>query len=94
MLLSAGLVSAPASWDAPSLTSTSRRSRCALFQAVEFRDQDAGTHIARVSAFAARMARRAGLDADRCVLIQRATPLHDIGKVAIPDPVLSKPPVL
>jgi response regulator RpfG family c-di-GMP phosphodiesterase len=40
------------------------------------------------------MARRAGLDADRCVLIQRATPLHDIGKVAIPDPVLSKPPVL
>jgi response regulator RpfG family c-di-GMP phosphodiesterase len=65
-----------------------------LCQAVEFRDQDTGTHVARVSAFAARVARRAGLDADRCVLIERATPLHDVGKVAIPDSVLLKPGAL
>jgi response regulator RpfG family c-di-GMP phosphodiesterase len=40
---------------------------------------------------AARTARSAGLDAERCGLIERASPLHDVGKVAIPDSVLLKP---
>jgi putative two-component system response regulator len=62
-----------------------------LSRAVEFRDHDTGVHIGRISAFAARTARRAGLDADRCALIERASPLHDVGKVAIPDSVLLKP---
>jgi putative two-component system response regulator len=62
-----------------------------LSRAVEFRDEDTGAHIARISAFAARTARRAGLDAERCRLIERASPLHDVGKVAIPDSVLLKP---
>jgi PAS domain S-box-containing protein len=62
-----------------------------LSRAVEFRDQDTGAHTARVGAFAARTARRAGLDAERCRLIERASPLHDVGKVAIPDSVLLKP---
>jgi PAS domain S-box-containing protein len=62
-----------------------------LSRAVEFRDEDTGAHIARISALAGGMARRAGLDADRCGLIERASPLHDVGKVAIPDSVLLKP---
>jgi PAS domain S-box-containing protein len=62
-----------------------------LSQAVEFRDKDTGAHIARVSANAARTARSAGLDAEQCALIERASPLHDVGKVAIPDEVLLKP---
>jgi PAS domain S-box-containing protein len=62
-----------------------------LSRAVEFRDEDTGAHIARISALAARTAQRAGLDADRCGLIERASPLHDVGKVAIPDSVLLKP---
>jgi PAS domain S-box-containing protein len=62
-----------------------------LSRAVEFHDEDTGAHIARVSALAARTARSAGLDAERCGLIERASPLHDLGKVAIPDSVLLKP---
>jgi response regulator RpfG family c-di-GMP phosphodiesterase len=62
-----------------------------LSRAVEFRDQDTGAHIARISAFAARTAKRAGMNAERCGLIERASPLHDVGKVAIPDSVLLKP---
>ncbi len=65
-----------------------------LSSAVEFRDQDTGAHIGRISGFAARIARRAGLDAGRCDLIERASPLHDVGKVAIPDSVLLKPGAL
>lgn len=62
-----------------------------LSQAVEFRDEETGAHIARVSANAARTARSAGLDAEHCALIEHASPLHDVGKVAIPDEVLLKP---
>lgn len=62
-----------------------------LSRAVEFRDKDTGAHIARISANAARTARSVGLDAERCALIERASPLHDVGKVAIPDEVLLKP---
>ena len=65
-----------------------------LSAAVEFRDQDTGAHIARISAFAARIARRAGLTPAHCQLIERASPLHDVGKVAIPDSVLLKPGAL
>ena len=65
-----------------------------LSSAVEFRDQDTGAHIGRISAFAARIARRAGLDPQRCELSERASPLHDVGKVAIPDSVLLKPGAL
>jgi putative two-component system response regulator len=62
-----------------------------LSRAVEFRDEDTGAHIARISAYASRIAHRAGVDPDRCRLIERASPLHDVGKVAIPDSVLLKP---
>ncbi|HTX07655.1 MAG TPA: HD domain-containing phosphohydrolase [Solirubrobacteraceae bacterium] len=65
-----------------------------LSTAVEFRDHDTGAHIARISAFAGRIARRAGLAAGLCQLIERASPLHDVGKVAIPDSVLLKPGAL
>jgi PAS domain S-box-containing protein len=62
-----------------------------LSRAVEFRDEDTGAHIARISTLAERLARRAGLDSARCKLIERASPLHDVGKVAIPDSVLLMP---
>jgi GAF domain-containing protein len=61
-------------------TETVRR----LSQAVEYRDGDTGAHIARMSALAGALARRAGLDAGQWRLIERASPLHDVGKVAIP----------
>ena len=82
----ADLQRAVADLDASQIETVRRLSR-----AVEFRDEDTGAHIARISALAARTARRAGLDADHCDLIQRASPLHDLGKVGIPDSVLLKP---
>jgi PAS domain S-box-containing protein len=77
---------AVASLDASQIETVRRLSR-----AVEFRDEDTGAHTARISALAARTARSAGLDAERCGLIERASPLHDVGKVAIRDSVLLKP---
>jgi putative two-component system response regulator len=85
----AELQRAVASLDASQIETVRRLSR-----AVEFRDEDTGAHIARMSALAARIGRSVGLDAERCRLIEHASPLHDVGKVAIPDRVLLKPGLL
>jgi len=62
-----------------------------LSLAAELRDDDTGCHVSRVSEYAARLAHEAGLAPERCELIRRASPLHDIGKIGIPDRILLKP---
>ncbi len=62
-----------------------------LALAAEFRDDDTGEHIERVGAGAALLARQLGLSTHEADLIGRAAPLHDIGKIAIPDSILLKP---
>lgn len=62
-----------------------------LAVAVEFRDDDTGDHTRRVGLLAASLAEGIGLDAPVVELIKRAAPLHDIGKVGIPDAILLKP---
>jgi putative two-component system response regulator len=62
-----------------------------LARAAELRDQETGQHIERVSRCSELIARRLGLPRDRCELIRIASPLHDIGKIAIPDSILRKP---
>lgn len=62
-----------------------------LSMAVEYRDDDTGGHIERVSRHCGALAAGAGLGADACDLIRFASALHDVGKVAIPDAVLLKP---
>ncbi len=62
-----------------------------LTQAAEFRDDDTGKHTRRVGEDAASIARILGLDDAETELIRRAAPLHDIGKIAIPDAILLKP---
>lgn len=62
-----------------------------LSLAAELRDDDTGCHVSRVSEYAALLAREAGLEPERCELIRRAAPLHDIGKIGIPDSILLKP---
>ncbi|NLX98751.1 MAG: response regulator [Rhodopirellula sp.] len=57
----------------------------------EYRDSDTGNHVRRVGAYAAIVARHMGLSAERVERIRLAAPLHDIGKVGIPDAVLHKP---
>lgn len=61
-----------------------------LAAAVEFRDDDTGNHTRRVGHVSALLAAEVGLDPISTELIRRAAPLHDIGKVGIPDSILLK----
>jgi len=62
-----------------------------LSMAVEFRDEDTGAHIERIGRFSTLLAEHIGMDPDFCERLGHAAPLHDVGKVAIPDAILLKP---
>jgi PAS domain S-box-containing protein len=62
-----------------------------LARAVEVRSAETGGHIDRMSRFCELIARRLGLPAERVELIRMASPMHDVGKIAVPDSVLLKP---
>ena len=59
--------------------------------AAEFKDNDTGEHIVRMSRFSSMIARAYGQDEKYCNLLEQASPMHDIGKIGIPDDVLKKP---
>jgi putative two-component system response regulator len=62
-----------------------------LALASEYRDDMTGQHTERVGDLSVRIARQMGLPAAEIEIIRFATPLHDIGKIAIPDQILLKP---
>jgi hypothetical protein len=62
-----------------------------LALAAEYRDDASSGHPERVAHTSARLAERLGWTAPRVALIRQAAPLHDIGKLAVPDAVLRKP---
>jgi hypothetical protein len=62
-----------------------------LSMAVEFRDEDTGAHIERIGRFSTLLSEQVGMSAEFCRRISHAAPLHDVGKVAIPDAILLKP---
>ena len=62
-----------------------------LSLAVEYRDNDTGDHTLRVARYSRMIAEELGLPPEECRSIYLAAPLHDIGKVAVPDQVLLKP---
>ncbi|MCK9491592.1 MAG: response regulator [Sulfurimonas sp.] len=62
-----------------------------LGRASEFRDLETGGHIKRMSLYSELLARLYGLDKEESELVLYAAPLHDIGKVGIPDKILLKP---
>lgn len=62
-----------------------------LARAIEYRDGGTGEHISRVAHISYILARGIGLSEAACRLIYLAAPLHDIGKIAIPDAILRKP---
>jgi putative two-component system response regulator len=62
-----------------------------LGMAAEYRDEETGNHILRMSHISALLAREAGLNEENCELLLNASPMHDIGKIGIPDAVLLKP---
>ncbi len=55
------------------------------------RDNDTGDHIDRIRLFSGEVAQKLGLSADDIRLIKGASPMHDIGKIGIPDQILQKP---
>lgn len=62
-----------------------------LGEASEFKDTDTGTHIWRMAAYSRALAEAAGWSEPACMQLEMAAPMHDIGKLAIPDNILHKP---
>lgn len=62
-----------------------------LGEASEFKDTDTGTHIWRMAAYSSALAAAAGWDERSCLQLKMAAPMHDIGKLGIPDAILHKP---
>ena len=62
-----------------------------LGKAAEFRDNETGYHIIRMSKYSELLARSLGWNEAECELMLNASPMHDVGKIGIPDDVLLKP---
>jgi putative two-component system response regulator len=62
-----------------------------LAAAAEFRDDDTGEHTQRVGHLSALLATQLGLSSAQIDAIRRAAPLHDVGKIGVPDSILLKP---
>lgn len=58
--------------------------------AAEYRDEETGLHIVRMSKMAVVIAKAAGMNDEQCDLLLNAAPMHDIGKIGIPDKILLK----
>jgi putative two-component system response regulator len=65
-----------------------------LARVAEYRDDDTFRHTERVGRLAERLAADLGVDADVTRTLRRAAPLHDVGKIGIPDAILRKPDAL
>jgi putative two-component system response regulator len=62
-----------------------------LARAAEYRDNETGMHVIRISKLCERLSRGLELSDHECHLIRHASPMHDIGKIGIPDHILLKP---
>ena len=62
-----------------------------MMRAAEYKDRDTGTHVQRISYYSRELARMLGQDEEFVNTICFASPMHDIGKIGIPDPILLKP---
>ncbi|MBF0159281.1 MAG: bacteriohemerythrin [Magnetococcales bacterium] len=59
--------------------------------AAEYRDNETGMHVIRMSHYAALLGKSHGLDERACEVLLNASPMHDVGKIGIPDRLLLKP---
>ena len=57
----------------------------------ESRSKETGNHVKRVAEYSRILALEYGLDENEAELLKQASPMHDIGKIAIPDSILNKP---
>jgi len=62
-----------------------------LGRAAEFKDNETGNHVIRMSHYARLTAQAAGLSAAQVDILFHAAPMHDVGKIGVPDNILLKP---
>ncbi len=62
-----------------------------LGRAAEYKDNETGLHVVRMSHYARLLAIQSGLPDKYCELVYNAAPMHDIGKIGTPDSILKKP---
>lgn len=62
-----------------------------LARAADFRDNETGMHIFRMSNYSAILGKAAGLNEQECRSLLHASTMHDVGKIGIPDAILLKP---
>ena len=62
-----------------------------LSMAAEYKDEDTGDHILRLGLYCSFLSKMMGMPGEEVALIRYASPMHDIGKIGIPDKILLKP---
>jgi putative two-component system response regulator len=73
------------------LASSYRETIFTMTRAAEYKDEETGAHVRRISFYTVEIASRLGLDAEFRDTIHYASPMHDVGKIGIPDHILGKP---
>lgn len=62
-----------------------------LGEVVETRSQETANHVARVAEFCYFLAKKSGMDEQTAELLRLASPMHDVGKIGVPEAILHKP---
>ena len=73
------------------LESTQREIIFTLGAIAEERSKETGNHVKRVAEYSYMLARFYGMSKEEALLLKNASPMHDIGKIGIPDSILNKP---
>ncbi len=73
------------------LTEAYRDTIYTMVKAAEYKDEDTGSHVQRISFFCLELSEHMGMDKQFCDQIFYASAMHDVGKIGIPDAVLLKP---
>ncbi len=73
------------------LTESYRETIVTLNRAASYKDEETGAHVQRISFYTMDLAEQLGMGRDFCDNIHYASPMHDVGKIAIPDAILLKP---
>jgi len=62
-----------------------------LGRAAEYKDNESGEHVIRISAYCYLIGLAAGMSEEEAALLRDASPMHDIGKIGVPEAILKKP---
>ncbi len=73
------------------LEESRRQVMARLSRAAEFKDNETGRHVIRTGKISVILGERAGLSEEICDMLNDCVPLHDVGKIGIPDAILLKP---